>query len=50
MLFAVTTCYIKIDKIIDAGREHDVGRPPDPNSFRKLLQELWLEFGDTYIT
>ena len=38
----------KIDRIIDASGEHDLGRPPDPNSFRKLLRELWLEFGDIY--
>jgi len=37
-----------VDRIIDAGREHDVGKHPDPNSFRKLLRELWLEFGDVY--
>ncbi|RLG89153.1 MAG: hypothetical protein DRO15_01230 [Thermoprotei archaeon] len=38
----------KIDKIIDAGGEHDLGRKPDPLSFQKLLHELWLEFGDIY--
>jgi len=36
----------KIDKIIDAGEEHDVGRHLDPLSFKRLLRELWLEFGD----
>jgi len=38
----------KIDKIIDAGGEHDLGRRPDPLSFRRLLYELWLEFGDVH--
>lgn len=38
----------KIDKIIDAGGEHDLGRHPDPQSFNKLIRELWLEFGDVY--
>jgi len=38
----------KIDRIIDAGGEHDVGRRPDPQSFERMLRELWLEFGDVY--
>jgi len=39
-----------IDEIIDKGGEHDLGRKPDPLSFRKMLYALWLEFGDIYDT
>ena len=39
----------KIDKIIDAMGEHDLGRKLDPVSFQRLLYYLWLEFGDAYV-
>jgi hypothetical protein len=39
----------RIDRIIDEEYgEHDLGRGSDPESFRKLLRALWLEFGDIY--
>jgi len=38
----------KIDRIIDTGGEHDVGRKLEPQSFWKMLTRLWLEFGDVY--
>ena len=39
----------RIDKIIDeAYGEHDLGRDPDAASFWKLLNALFIEFGDIY--
>ena len=37
----------KVDEIIDkAYGGHDLGRGPDIEDFRRLLEALWLEFGD----
>ncbi|RLE46028.1 MAG: hypothetical protein DRJ31_10490 [Candidatus Methanomethylicota archaeon] len=39
----------RIDKIVDRDYgEHDLGRREDPSSFQRLLNALWLEFGDIW--
>jgi hypothetical protein len=51
LLIRTSNLLERIDRIINKEYgEHDLGRGSDPESFRKLLRALWLEFGDIYVS
>ena len=48
ILTRVPDLFERIDRIIDCGEDHNLGRAHDLASFWNLIRELWREFGDIY--